>query len=437
MTESGAAHTVDTAACAADTRRRILRTYDEALRHVQAICFKTGPPRLVGAELEWTVHHRADHHRPVDPTVLRAALGPHAPPALDPASPHHRLPHGGTLTVEPGGQVELSTPPQASLATLHDATSADLDILRTRLARVGLVLGNRATDPYRPPRQMLHTPRYGAMVAAFARGGGAGRVMMCSTAATQVCLDAGESGHLVTRWRALHTLGPALVALFATGGRQAGADTGWASARMRAWLAIDPARTAPVESHDRGTHGATSRGRGTHGADAHDPATAWARYALAAPLLCVRRGEGGPWRAPPGMTFAAWIAGAYQPPPTVDDLEYHLGTLFPPVRPRGHLEVRYLDAQPPDDWFTPVAVVAALLSRPHTTAAAVSAAAPVAGAWVTAARKGLADPRLRRAAAAVAAVACDALPDSGLDAAVHQRVAATLDRRLDTTKEAP
>jgi glutamate--cysteine ligase len=76
-----------------------------------------------------------------------------------------------------------------------------------------------------------------------------------------------------------------------------------------------------------------------------DPAAAWARSALRAPVICVHR-PGGCWDAPPRMTFADWIDGALPEPPTTADLDYHLSTLFPPVRPRGYLEVRYLDAQP-------------------------------------------------------------------------------------------
>ena len=72
------------------------------------------------------------------------------------------------------------------------------------------------------------------MEAAFQRLGPHGPRMMCSTAYLQICLDAGEADQTALRWRALHDLGPALVALFANSRRRAGADTGWASARTEA-----------------------------------------------------------------------------------------------------------------------------------------------------------------------------------------------------------
>ncbi len=76
--------------------------------------------------------------------------------------------------------------------------------------------------------------------------------------------------------------------------------------------------------------------------------------------MCVRR-DGGPWDVPEGMTFRQWSRTGAPSPPTREDLDYHLTTLFPPVRPRGHLELRMIDAQPGDDgWMVPLAVTAAL-----------------------------------------------------------------------------
>src|SRR5581483_9333915 len=86
-------------------------TIADAEGYIARVCFKTGPPQRIGVELEWVVHHRGDVTQPLDPHLLAAALGHYAPNSLAPESPHHRLPSGGTVTVEPGGQVEISSAP--------------------------------------------------------------------------------------------------------------------------------------------------------------------------------------------------------------------------------------------------------------------------------------------------------------------------------------
>jgi glutamate--cysteine ligase len=392
----------------------VLGEVAEAEGYLAKICFKTGPPVLSGVELEWTVHDNTDPTQPVDPNRLRAALGPHAPHTLDPASAQAPLPRHGTVSVEPGGQVEISTAPHRSLNTLYAHTNADIHRLTELLAAAGLTLGSSGIDPHRPPRPAVETPRYRAMRAAFDRRGLAGRTMMYSTAGLQVCVDAGTPDQVYARWDAIHALGPPLLAAFATARHHAGSDTGWASARMAAWLAIDPSRTRPAWTAARA---------------GSDPVTAWSTYALGAPLLCVRR-PGGDWRVPAGITFRDWIDGALPQPPTEDDLDYHLSTLFPPVRARGYLEIRYLDAQPPGEWIAPVGVLAALLGDAAALSLAREACEPVVDRWDAAARHGLADPALAASAATVLRVASEALTRTDLAPASRDAISHIVWRRL-------
>ncbi|WBB68979.1 ergothioneine biosynthesis glutamate--cysteine ligase EgtA [Micromonospora sp. WMMD812] len=391
----------------------ILRESATAAGHLARICFKTGPPTYTGVELEWTVHDAADPARPVDPGRLRAALGRHSPATLTDTSPADPLRHGGAVTLEPGGQVEISTPPRPSVAALIRATEADIAELTGLLRAAGLTLGGTGIDPHREPRPILQTPRYRAMRRVFDRRNPAGRTMMYSTAGLQVCLDAGEPSQLPLRWAVAHTVGPPLLAAFATADRHAGRATGWASARMAAWLAIDPARTGPVWSPQRPDD---------------DPAASWIRYVLAAPLLCLR-GQGPDWTPPTGVTFADWLAGALPRPPTTEDLDYHVSTLFPPVRPRGYLELRYLDAQPGRGWLIPLAVLAALFAEPATLHAAYVVSAPVAHRWHAAARRGLADPTLAAAAAQLFDLALAALPRLDLPPDLYEEIHRGVRRR--------
>jgi glutamate--cysteine ligase len=392
----------------------------EAEAHAHGICFKNGPPSRVGVELEWLVHDALDPLRPVDPARLAAAF-----------ADLQRLTLDSALTQEPGGQLELSSAPATSLTACVESMAADLAAVRGRLRDHGLTLAGYGHDPWHEPSRVLRLPRYTAMESYFDRSWPLGRSMMCSTASVQICVDAGHDGPgphgYLDRWRLAHLLGPVLIAAFANSPLSRGRPTGIRSTRQAVWTAIDPARTsAPGE--------------------AADPRAAWARYALDAPVLCVRQ-ESGAWSVPDGgMTFREWArAGARGEgaprPPTADDLAYHLTTLFPPVRPHGHLELRMIDAQPGDDgWIVPLAVTVALLDDPEAAVAAQRtleplAAQPYAGApgnalWRRAARHGLTDPALRHAALVCFAAAGRALPGLGASAAVCSAVAEFTERHV-------
>lgn len=374
---------------AAETVSAPLHDRAAAEAYVASVCFKHGPPRLVGVELEWTVHDVHDPCAPLELERLRAALGAHAPATVNPDSPNLPMPQGSLVTVEPGGQVEISAPPQHSLADLINTVTADTATLAGLLAERGLVLGTRGLDCDREVRRLLDTPRYTAMADAFEHHGSDGLAWMCASAGLQVCVDAGEPGQLADRWAALNALGPVLSALFANSGQYRGGRSTWVSGRLRTMFGADPVRNRPA-------------------AVTPDPAGYWARKALDAPVLCVRAGADD-WTPPVRMTFAEWIDGAIPTRPTEDDLDYHLSTLFPPVRPRGYLEVRYLDAQDGDGWVTPAVLLAALTADEETVAAALAATEQAAGRWLHAARYGLADPRIAAAGRAVLALAERAL----------------------------
>ncbi len=389
---------------------------EDAEAYVAIVCFKHGPPERVGVELEWTVHHRGDANRPLDPRLLASALGRHAPPTVTPHSTHDPLPHGSLVTVEPGGQVEISSLPSTDVGALVSAVDSDLAALDALLGSAGLVRGDAGIDPHRPPARMLDVPRYSAMQGFLDGRGPWGSPMMCSTASTQVCLDAGESSDAPLRFRALHSVGPALVALFANSPVVQGLRTGWVSNRLRATLGTCPPFTHPLRS-DR------------------DPVSSWVERVMAAPVMCVRR-QRGDWTPHRPMSFRSWLAGAGEAPPTYDDLDYHLSTLFPPVRPRGYVEVRYLDAQPAGTWHHPLLLLSALLSSTKVADLACELTEHCSDKWLTAARSGLQDDTLRRAARGLVELAADHVDPTvpaGVAAEaleqVHRRTSADAARR--------
>ncbi|WP_156690387.1 ergothioneine biosynthesis glutamate--cysteine ligase EgtA [Mycobacterium sp. Marseille-P9652] len=372
-----------------------------AARYIAEGCLSDGPLRRIGLEVEAHCHDPADPHRRPSWEEIREV-----------AESLPGLPCGSRLTVEPGGAVELSGPPADGVVAAIDAMHADQAVLRSAFADAGLGLVFLGADPLRPPRRINPGPRYVAMEQFFAasRSGEAGAAMMTSTASVQVNLDAGPRDGWADRVRLAHALGPTMIALTANSPMLGGEFTGWVSTRQRVWGRMDSARCGPVL-----------------GASGDDPGTDWARYALKAPVMMVNDPE--PVAVTDWAPFIDWADGRVLlggRRPTVDDLEYHLTTLFPPVRPRRWLEIRYLDSVPDEYWPAVVFTLVTLLDDRQAAAAAAEAVEPVATAWDIAARVGLRDRRLHAAANACVGLAADQAPPELADA--MQRLVRNVER---------
>src|SRR5439155_20779995 len=122
---------------------------DDAEAYISGICFKTGPPGRVGVELEWLVQDRADPTRRVPHDLVTAAAAA-------------AVVRYGTLSVEPGGQLEYSSVPGASLDACIEATREDVAALRAAVGGAGVRLAGHGVDPYRSPQRVLDAPRYAA-----------------------------------------------------------------------------------------------------------------------------------------------------------------------------------------------------------------------------------------------------------------------------------
>src|SRR3954447_26219862 len=355
---------------------------EAAREHVVSTALTAGPAGTVGLELEF---HLVDLARPVRRPEWREVQ------ALVAGLP--AMPSGSSVTVEPGGQLELSTPPAAGVGPAVAALRRDRAVPRDSLAGAGFGTAPIGADPARPTRRINPGGRYAAMEQHFSALGcaGPGRAMMTATAALQVNLDAGPAAAWGRRLDLLRSLGPVLVAMSASSPYLAGETSGWSSMRQEAWHGIDHRRSDPVPGGE--------------------PGAAWADYALSAPVMLVRDGP----RVNPvteRVPFTAWLRGEgpVERRPTVADLEYHLTTLFPPVRPRGFLEIRYLDSVPDTLWPAIVFSLTTLLDDPVAADIAAEATEPVATAWDRAAQIGLGDRRLQEAAARCVQAAAERAP---------------------------
>ena len=370
--------------------------------HVRNHCLSPGDqPALVGVELE----------------LLTMVTGEPAqrPPAADlmAATADLCLPAGGRVTLEPGGQVELSSSPMPGAAAAIAAVTSDLCVLTDRLGAAGMTTAAVGLDPVRPHRRIVRGPRYDAMEAYFEGDGGAGLAMMCGTASVQVNVDLGDAATLPRRWRLAHALGPVLAAAFANSPLAAGRRTGARSSRQQIWGVLDPSRSAPAVS-------------------VLSPADSWARYAMAARVMVVRMEADRYAAVDGGLTFSRWMAEGHELGyPTVEDLAYHLTTLFPPVRPKGWLELRMIDAVPDPWWQVAVAVTTALLDDPAAFHTAERTCRPVAGCWAEAAGHGLGHPALASAARTCFAAAIKAMPRLGVERGTVAATEAFVDRYVE------
>jgi glutamate--cysteine ligase len=326
------------------------------------------PGGRVGVELEWIL---AATDAPVPTPDTIGCLLP---------SP---LPGGSRVTFEPGGQLELSGPVATDVGAACRAMRADTAAVTEALSPLAVELVGTGLDARGDARRVVDAPRYRAMEAYFDTRWPAGRTMMRNTASIQVNLEIGAKTRTDARWHLAHDLGPILTACFANSPFDAtGSPSGFRSTRAAVWQAIDPARTASARR------------------DRESPACdAWERYVLDAPVMMIRVDDHDSVTPRLPMSFSRWLTDGHELGwPTLDDLVYHTTTLFPPVRPRGWLELRMIDALPEEWWPVAVAVATALLDDHAAAGCAATVAATVCDRWTPAARDALADPSLRVAA---------------------------------------
>jgi len=363
---------------------------DRAYAQIERAAFNCPAGRArMGLELEWlTVPADDPTRRPAIEEIEDLVRGT-APLAA-----------GLGTSIEPGAQIELDTAPAHSVdAAIDLATRGEAEV-RRRLRKGGIEPVALGLDPLREPKNLSRGARYEAMEARFGAQGPDGLRMMANTAALQVNVDLDPG---LRRWRLANALGPPLVAAFANSALHDGAPSGWRSARLATWLRLDPARTRPVP-------------------DSSDPVATWFDYVLSAHVLLIERvGIRHAPREP--LPFGRWLSdGSPFAGPNTRDLTDHLTTLFPPVRPRGWLELRYLDALDAETWPVVAALVAGLLHVDAIVERALAATGPTTGRWRMAARHGLTAEPLARAADACAELALEGLRSQGASTETIDRV---------------
>lgn len=240
--------------------------------------------------------------------------------------------NGASVTLEPGGQIELSGSAHRTLegmeaeadsyyAALNDAGNA----LGIGILAAGIHPEWRREDIPRMPKE-----RYKIMAPYMEKVGKHGVDMMLRTCGVQINLDFDSEADMVKKYRVALGLQPVMTALLANSSRVEGKDSGYKSFRSHIWTETDPARTGVPRF-------------------VFEDGMGFARYVdwvLDVPMYFIIRD--GRYIDVAGQSFRAFMEGKLKGHegvlPTIHDWHDHLTTLFPEVRLKTYLELRGMDS---------------------------------------------------------------------------------------------
>ena len=238
---------------------------------------------------------------------------------------------GGAISLEPGGQFELSGAP---LKSVHE-TCAEVNTHLEQASEVAAEMGAGFLGlGYHPTARLEDVPimpkgRYDIMRRYMPRVGGLGLEMMFRTCTIQVNLDFASEADMVKKFRVGIALQPIATAIFACSPFREGRPNGFLSYRSHVWTDVDNARSGMLPwvfedgmSFER-----------------------YVDYALDVPMYFIYRD--GRYHDVAGKSFRDFLAhkipGLEKVDPTLSDWADHLTTIFPEVRLKKFLEMRGAD----------------------------------------------------------------------------------------------
>ena len=344
----------------------VVESRDALVAWLEAGCKPAGPFRI-GAEHEKIPFYRANHS-PVpyggDKGIRALLEGMRKRLGWDGIEDGGNLiglydPNGGgAISLEPGGQFELSGAPLDDAHATADELDRHLTVARSVAEPLGigfLALGMS------PKWSLAETPimpkhRYAIMARYMPKVGTRGLDMMFRTATVQVNLDFMSEKDMVTKMRVGLALQPAITALFANSPFTDRKLNGLLSARSEIWRHTDGARTGMLSF-------------------VFEPGMGFERYvdyALDVPLYFLKRG--GNYQDVAGASFRDLLAGRLKEAPgeraTIADWANHLSTIFPEVRLKRYLEMRGADVGPPERIVALAALMAGLYYNPEALGSA-------------------------------------------------------------------
>ncbi len=241
---------------------------------------------------------------------------------------------GANVSLEPGGQLELSGAPLESIHQTCDEVNTHLVAVKDVADKVGVGFIGLGAAPEWTHEQMPLMPkgRYKLMDAYMQKVGTMGRVMMRRTCTVQVNLDFGTEADMVQKMRVAIALQPVATALFANSPFLEGKPNGHKSWRSRVWRDLDASRTGMIPFVFDEGFGFES----------------WVQYVLDVPMYFVYRD--GKYVDALGQSFRDFLEGKLPAlpgeKPTLSDWADHLTTVFPEARLKQYIEMRGADGGP-------------------------------------------------------------------------------------------
>ncbi|MEP4032803.1 glutamate--cysteine ligase [Roseibium polysiphoniae] len=242
---------------------------------------------------------------------------------------------GGAISIEPGGQFELSGAP---LETLHE-TCRETNVHLAHVRQVAEPLGvgflgtGMAPTWRRDDVPVMPKSRYEIMTRYMPKVGKYGLDMMYRTTTIQVNLDFASEADMAKKMRVGLALQPIATAIFANSPFTDGKPNGYKSFRAEVWNDLDQDRTGNLPFAFDDGFGFES----------------YVEWALDVPMYFIKRGA--TYYDATDTTFRAFMNGSYEGKvpdarPTIGDWNNHLSTLFPDVRLKKYIEMRGADGGP-------------------------------------------------------------------------------------------
>jgi glutamate--cysteine ligase len=241
---------------------------------------------------------------------------------------------GANVSLEPGGQLELSGAPLENIHQTCNEVNNHLAEVEDVADKVGVGFIGLGAAPIWTHEQMPMMPkgRYKLMDSYMQRVGTMGQTMMRRTCTVQVNLDFSSEPDMVQKLRVALALQPVATALFANSPFLDGKPNGHKSWRARVWRDLDPDRTGMLPF-------VFDEGFGFE---------AYVDYALDVPMYFVYRE--GRYIDALGQSFRDFLRGELPAlpgeKPTLSDWADHLTTIFPEARIKKFMEMRGADGGP-------------------------------------------------------------------------------------------